>query len=225
MTKFSIAGLCLGYAVLLGCSTSPRSPSVGPQDRPVKALETTSFQGLPPKTAEAIRQDMAQRLLTQPQAVALTQVEPRNWNMCSNGGPSLSPIGNCPNVEISGWQVTAVGSGQRWIYFADSSASVTLDGPRSLPDTLANAAIDAAALRGSGASRDTFSLYWAEQKLWGNACFDIADPAISCAAVQTPGWEITIVGDNKQWIYRAPLQEGNQAVQLVSVSSMGAQVQ
>ncbi|MGL5080116.1 MAG: hypothetical protein ACRC8A_01380 [Microcoleaceae cyanobacterium] len=78
-------------------------------------------------------------------------------------------------------------------YFAQASSQ--------LPAPVAEAVLEDV-VRRSGLAATDLNIVEAKPQMWPNGCLGLAEPDVLCTMAIVPGWQVTVIGGNKRWIYR-----------------------
>lgn len=172
---------------------------------------------MPKAYGEAVLRDVRDRQdgLLAPN-LKVERIRAITWNECRGGDPAPSqPIrGICPDVSQSGWQLIVTSGPVRWVYYLLKPPVGTLplpaigpvapDGLQSVPQSVANAAIQAAAQR-DGLPTTAYRIHWADARFF-DGCLNLpatspslnqpngANPALFCRQRIQSGWQISVAG-------------------------------
>lgn len=146
-------------------------------------------------------------------------IKATKWNLCSSGGPTRPEMGNCPNVEIGGWQMIVMSGTNRYVYYIEKNDiskpnfSPLPDGMQSLSNSLVTAIKKDAAKRAK-VSENMINVRWATPKFF-DRCLNIDNKKLNCRQSITAGWEVQAIGGNlpnsntswssATWIYNTNL--------------------
>jgi hypothetical protein len=98
--------------------------------------------------------------------------------------PSFPVIAQVPTLEPSG---------------VNQGGSVLPD--LMLPESIGTAVLQTAAVE-SGLPLAQLTVEKAKAKTWSDGCLGLAPPDQMCAAVLVRGWEVTVVHQRQEWVYR-----------------------
>lgn len=73
--------------------------------------------------------------------------------------------------------------------------------PNQLPAPVAEAVLEDV-VRRSGLAAIDLKIVEAKPQMWPNGCLGLAEPDALCTMAIVPGWQVTVAGGNKYWIYR-----------------------
>lgn len=176
-----------------------------------------NLAGMPKAYGEAVLQDVRDRHdgLLAPN-LKVDQIRAITWHECRGGNPAPSqPIrGICPDISQSGWQLLVTSGPVRWVYYllkppistplSSTIVPVAPDGPQSLPQSVANAAIQAAAQR-DRLPTTAYRIHWAEARFF-DGCLNSSvvssalhqpngfNPALGCRQRIQSGWQVSVAG-------------------------------
>jgi hypothetical protein len=131
----------------------------------------------------------------------MEKIEDAEWSdSCLGlGGPAES----CAAVITPGYAITFTVAGQSYIVRTDLDGNQArveaAAGEAPVGDALPPAveAAQAALARELGLEPAAIELVNFEQREWSDSCLGLGGPAESCAAVITPGWEVTLQADGQ----------------------------
>ncbi len=70
-----------------------------------------------------------------------------------------------------------------------------------LPNPVKEAVLQAASVQ-TGLRTEQLALTQAKSKVWSDGCLGLAPPEQMCAAVLVRGWEVTVMHQRQEWVYR-----------------------
>ncbi|HEY9750849.1 MAG TPA: hypothetical protein V6C63_19365 [Allocoleopsis sp.] len=164
------------------------------------SLPNTPF---PPPLGNLIRQDLARRINVAPGKLRVTSAEPKVWNDgCLELG-TASEI--CLQAQVPGWRVVVSDGRQSWVYHSDQNGQTlrleTNATKVELPKAIADAVTQAAA-RQLGIAANQVQIASFTQQTWRDGCLGLSTAGEFCTQVETPGWQVTVVGRSQQLVYR-----------------------
>ncbi|MDP5337418.1 MAG: hypothetical protein NWQ28_02435, partial [Nodularia sp. (in: cyanobacteria)] len=134
------------------------------------------------------------------------------------GGPTRPEMGNCPNVEIGGWQMIVINGANRYVYYipkaaiSDPNFSPIPDGMQSLPSSLVSVIKKDAAKR-ARVPENMINLHSTTPKFF-DGCLNVDNQKLHCRQSISAGWEVKALGGNlpsgnpgsrSAWIYHVNL--------------------
>lgn len=101
----------------------PNTPEPQMTQRPTElAQERSQQKNLPDAVAEAVLQDASRQSNLPIKELRIVNAEPRNWQ---DGCLGLAPPDTfCPQIVVSGWQVTVEGKQQSFVYRTNDTGSL-----------------------------------------------------------------------------------------------------
>jgi len=191
---------------IAGCAPAGTEPGVLPTD---DAAEQVGAEAIP-----AARQALADYLGIAPDTLEMEKIEDAEWSdSCLGlGGPAES----CAAVITPGYAITFTVDGESYIVRTDLDGNQArveaAAGEAPVGDALPPAveAAQAALASELGVEPAAVELVNFEQREWSDSCLGLGGPAESCAAVVTPGWEVTLSVDGQQYEVRTDF-DGEQA--------------
>lgn len=112
----SLLSLTACNSVLDNSTANSTKPS------PTVAKEKPQPDNLPDSIAQAVLQDVSQQENLSKQELYIVSAEPRNWPDGCLGVASSDTF--CTQVVVPGWQVTAEGGQQNFVYRTNASGSL-----------------------------------------------------------------------------------------------------
>lgn len=116
---------------------------------------------------------------------------------------------------------SALSMGQQWAVAQTSQgtpADATSAENVALPDAVRAAVLQAVATE-TGLPSNQFRLTQATPKTWSDGCLGLGPPAQMCTAVLVQGWEVRVMRQRQEWVYRT-----NSSGQTIKLDPAGAQV-
>lgn len=183
---------------IVGCAPAAVEPGAAPTD---DAAEQVGAEAIP-----AARQALAGYLGVAPDALEMEKIEDAEWSdSCLGlGGPDES----CAAVVTPGYAITFTAAGESYIVRTDLDGNQARVEAAAAEATVGDAlppAVEAAraALASElGVEPAAIELINFEQREWSDSCLGLGGPAESCAAVVTPGWEVTLEVDGQPYEVR-----------------------
>jgi hypothetical protein len=101
----------------------PNTPEPQMTQRPTElAQEPSQQKNLPDAVAEAVLEDASMQSNLPTKELRIVNAEPQNWQ---DGCLGLAPANTfCPQIVVSGWQVTIEGKQQSFVYRTNDSGSL-----------------------------------------------------------------------------------------------------
>ncbi len=155
---------------------------------------------MPRNIGEKVLEDFVSRHDNLNSNLRVESIKAIKWNLCSSGGPTRPEMGNCPNVEIGGWQMIVISGANRYVYYIDQTEVSNPhifpqpDAMQSLPNSLVTAIKKDAAKRAK-VSENMIGLHWASPKFF-DGCLDIDNQKLHCRQSISAGWEVRAAGGN-----------------------------
>ncbi|MEB3831024.1 hypothetical protein [Phormidium sp. CCY1219] len=155
---------------------------------------------LPDAIAEAVRQDLSQKLGIEVSKLQITDY--RRENLPQPCDDKAIAEKTCDGAPQEGWRIVV---SNWWVYRSDlqgdAIALETPDVPTSyLPDTVASAVLETAARR-SGLQISELSIERIDSRQWNSACLGLHPPHTPCYQEKIPGWQIAIATPQGRYIY------------------------
>jgi sensor histidine kinase regulating citrate/malate metabolism len=122
LSLIGVLFLTAGMSVACAARDLPKSSEPQMTQLPTElAQEPSQQKTLPDSVAEAVLQDASTQSNLPKKELRIVNAEPRNW---SDGCLELAPTNTfCPQIVVSGWQVTVQGKQQRFVYRTNNSGS------------------------------------------------------------------------------------------------------
>ncbi len=160
---------------------------------------------LPRRVRDAVLKEAKQISGLSGRRLTIVSFKPANWEY---GCENFSFNNPCDRVAVSGWEVTVRGNSQNWVFLTDGTGNqIKLSNQSTqtttrLPRVVSNAILRDAS-QWSGLSQRRIRIVKSERKVWNNPCFLTFERICNKAFIRTPGWIVTVEGNNQTWIYHA----------------------
>jgi hypothetical protein len=195
---------------ITACNPVVREPAVTPGD--------DSAEQVGAEAASAARLALASHLGVSADLVELEQMEETEWlDSCLGlGGPAES----CATGSTPGYTLTFTVDGERYavrtnLDGSEARVEPAAEEPESLPPVVTAAQAELA--RQLGVEPDTIAVFSYTEMAWSDSCLGLGGPAESCAAENTPGWQVMLgVGDA---VYEVRTDETGQQVRVADESA------
>lgn len=191
---------------IVGCTPSGGSePEIDPTDEPAEQVAAEALS--------AAQQALADYLGVTSDTLELETIEDAEWSdgCLGLGGPAES----CIAAITPGYAITFTVGSESYTVRTD------LDGTQARVEAAAGeapvgdelppaiAAAQAELARELGVDLAAVALINFEQREWSDSCLGLGGPAEICAAVITPGWEVTLLAEGEEYEVRTDF-EGEQ---------------
>lgn len=174
--------------IMVACAPAVGAPNPVPDDDPAEQIGA--------QATAAARQALADFLGVSPDSLEMEKIETAEWgDACLGlGGPAEL----CAAVITPGYAITFRTEGESYIVRTDldgnqaraEAAAGETSGGDALPPAVEAAQMALAQERGVAMTEITVVTF--EQREWSDSCLGLGGPAEICAAVVTPGWEVTL---------------------------------
>ncbi|MBW4551716.1 MAG: hypothetical protein KME35_11490 [Aphanocapsa sp. GSE-SYN-MK-11-07L] len=176
---------------------------------------------LPPKLAQIIRQDLAQKTNLAIAKLKIISASRQTWPNGCLGLPTAQE--SCSQALVQGWQVKASDGAQVWTYRTNGSGTQlrleNLQSPQVfLPAGIVEQVLADAAAR-SDLEPSQLKISKAEPKIWSDGCLGLGGLNALCTEALVPGWQVVAQSDRQRWVYRT-----NQSGSQVMLDQAGSQV-
>lgn len=123
LSLIGVLSLTVGMTVAHMDRDLPNTPKPQMTQLPTEiAPEPSQQKNLPDSVAEAVLQDASTQSNLPIKELRIVNTEPRNWQ---DGCLGLAPPNTfCPQIVVSGWQVTVQGKQQSFVYRTNDSGSL-----------------------------------------------------------------------------------------------------
>jgi hypothetical protein len=155
---------------------------------------------MPRNIGERVLQDVLSRQNMLTPNLRVESIKAIKWNWCrgTGTGPTRPEMGNCPDVEQAGWQMSVINKSDRYIYYipktatSDSNFIPLPDGMQSLPASVVTAIQKDAAKRAK-VPENMINLHWTTPKFFDH-CLNINNQKLHCRQSIQAGWQVKAVG-------------------------------
>ncbi len=201
----------LGLTALIAIAALPlelSSASAGPT-----IIAQAAQSQLPPKVAQVIRQDLAQKAKVASAKLKIVSASRQTWPNACLGLPTAQE--SCSQGLIQGWQVKISDGARVWTYRTNGNGTKlrleNLQSPQVfLPGGIVEQVLADAAAR-SDLDPSQLKISKAEPKVWSDSCLGLGGLNALCQEVLVPGWQVVAQSDRQRWVYRTN-QSGSQIV-------------
>lgn len=158
---------------------------------------------LPPQVAQAVRQAVSRDQKIAAGQLKVSEFSRQSWpNSCLG----LAKSGEvCGQMIVQGWRVAVTDGRQTWVYRTDATGRVVrreeAQNTTTLPSAVANAVLREATSQ-SGLPAARLRIVQAKRQTWPDGCLGLGGPETACLFATVPGWEVTVQGGVKRWVYR-----------------------
>ncbi len=187
---------------LVLCEEGNRVEEVTPGEQPAHEAELDAEMAA---LVEQARKDLADRLKAAPEAIALQSIEAVQWRDSSLGCPQ--PGLNYLTVITPGYRIRLVANGQVYEYHTDQKNAVYCANPQPSGDQPAESRVVEVA-KADLAQRlkiaaDEIQVVKVDSVQWRDASLGCPKPGMMYAQVITPGYQIILSAQGKEYDYRA----------------------
>ncbi|MDJ1182769.1 hypothetical protein [Roseofilum casamattae] len=201
MYRFPI-GTCLWSLVSVSLIVTHPLPVARALPSPLLSQAST-VQNLPQSIVDAVRWDFSIEIGVHPDRISLVDATLENWPDTCLG---LSAPGEfCGGQIIPGWRITLSDGRYARAYRTDMTGQQrrieALPSPNAFPLFLGELVLQAVSTQ-SKEPIESLEIENAIAQSWSDTCLELDGD--NCLAIQVPGWEIAIVGQNprQRWTYR-----------------------
>ncbi len=191
-----------GLQNLVLCEQGTQVEKIEPGEQPVHEAELDAEKaGL----VEQARKDLAERLKVASEAITLNSIEAVQWRDSSLGCPQ--PGMNYLMVITAGYRIRLVANGQTYEYHTDKNNAVYCANPQpsgelpAEPRVVEVAKADLA--QRLNLSADEIQVVKVDSVQWRDASLGCPKPGMMYAQVITPGYQIILSAQGKEYDYRA----------------------
>ncbi|MEA5583435.1 hypothetical protein VB620_19085 [Nodularia harveyana UHCC-0300] len=204
----SINGTCdiqpiLGWRILVKGREKPFFLGMNGQDLNYGNLSLflpSETEKMPRNLGKKVLEDVVSRHDKLTSNLEVESIKFITWNLCNGGGPTRPEMGNCPNIDISGWQMIVMSGDNRYVYYIPQAATLDPnfdalpDGMQSLSNSLVTT-IRKEAAKWVKVSENMTGLHSTTPKFF-DGCLNIDNQNLSCRQSIQAGWEVTVFGGN-----------------------------
>lgn len=187
---------------LVLCGQENQVEEMAPGEQPAHEAELdTEMAAL----VEQARKELADRLKAAPEAITLQSIEAVQWRDSSLGCPQ--PGMNYLTVITAGYRIRLVANGQVYEYHTDRQKAVYCANPQPSGDRPAEPRVvdvaKADLAQRLNLSADEIQVVKVEPVQWRDASLGCPKPGMMYAQVITPGYQIILSAQGKEYDYRA----------------------
>jgi hypothetical protein len=167
------------------------------QERP-----NSLFKGLPNSVVKAVREDITRRTGIPSGRVRILRYSRQAWPDACLGLRRNDEY--CAEVVTPGWRVFATGDRQTWVYRSDEQGrklrledKSAIELPESVKDAVFRDIEERFKINPNG-----LRVTDADSRSWSDGCLGLPRQGQVCKQTTVPGWRVTVVKNNSQWVYR-----------------------